>query len=191
MMRPSLIDRVPCAAEWVDIGGGFNRILRIDAEPPVVPRVHRPWVRRGRSLRSGGRLVFACWQELVRNDWLLLPGLAAAQYLPLPESASGGPGPFSLADRDALTMLLESVGFHDVDISGYEVPMLLGGGGTLDDALTFLLNSGAARAMFDGGNPTAVEHATAAVRTVLADHYESDGVRLGAATWIVSAKVSS
>jgi hypothetical protein len=88
-------------------------------------------------------------------------------------------------------MLLESVGFDDIDISGYEVPMLLGGGGTLDDALTFLLNSGAARAMFDGADPTAVEHATAAARTVLADHYESDGVRLGAATWIVSAKVNS
>ena len=138
-----------------------------------------------KSLRSGGRLVFVCWQELARNDWLLLPGLAAAQFLPLPESAPGGPGPFSLADRDALTMLLESAGFHDIDISAYEVPMLLGGGGTVDDALTFLLNSGAARAMFDGADPIAAEHATAAARKVLADHYESDGVRLGAATWIV------
>jgi len=30
------------------MGGGFNLNLRIDAEPPVVLRVHRPWVRRGR-----------------------------------------------------------------------------------------------------------------------------------------------
>jgi Ser/Thr protein kinase RdoA (MazF antagonist) len=30
------------------MGGGFNLNVRIDAEPPVVLRVHRPWVRRGR-----------------------------------------------------------------------------------------------------------------------------------------------
>jgi SAM-dependent methyltransferase len=142
-----------------------------------------------KSLRSGGRLVFVCWQELARNDWLLLPGLAAAQYLPMPEAAPAGPGPFSLADREALEVLLGSAGFEDIDIRPYEVAMLLGGGGSLDDALTFLLNSGSARAMFDGADPVAAEHATAAAREVLADHYESDGVRLGTATWIVSAKV--
>jgi hypothetical protein len=44
----ALIDRVACGAGWADIGGGFNLNLRIDAEPPVVLRVHRPWVRRRR-----------------------------------------------------------------------------------------------------------------------------------------------
>ena len=44
----ALIDRVACGAAWADIGGAFNLNLRIDTEPPVVLRVHRPWVRRGR-----------------------------------------------------------------------------------------------------------------------------------------------
>ena len=44
----ALIDRVARGAGWADIGGGFNLNLRIDAEPPVVLRVHRPWVRCGR-----------------------------------------------------------------------------------------------------------------------------------------------
>ena len=44
----ALIDRVARGVGWADIGGGFNLNLRIDAEPPVVLRVHRPWVRRGR-----------------------------------------------------------------------------------------------------------------------------------------------
>ncbi len=43
-----LIDRLARGAGWADIGGGFNLNLRIDADPPVVLRVHRPWVRRGR-----------------------------------------------------------------------------------------------------------------------------------------------
>jgi Ser/Thr protein kinase RdoA (MazF antagonist) len=44
----ALIARVGRGAEWADIGGEFNLNVRIDAEPPVVLRVHRPWVRRGR-----------------------------------------------------------------------------------------------------------------------------------------------
>ena len=44
----ALIARVARGVEWADIGGGFNLNVRIDAEPPVVLRVHRPWVRRGR-----------------------------------------------------------------------------------------------------------------------------------------------
>jgi len=43
-----LIARVAQGAQWTDVGGGFNLNVRIDAEPPVVLRVHRPWVRRGR-----------------------------------------------------------------------------------------------------------------------------------------------
>src|SRR3954453_3067211 len=44
----ALIARVARGAGWADIGGGFNLNVRIDAEPPVVLRVHKPWVRRGR-----------------------------------------------------------------------------------------------------------------------------------------------
>jgi Ser/Thr protein kinase RdoA (MazF antagonist) len=44
----ALIDRVARGAGWADIGGEFNLNVRIDAEPPLVLRVHRPWVRSGR-----------------------------------------------------------------------------------------------------------------------------------------------
>src|SRR5438270_7392004 len=44
----ALIARVARGAGWADIGGSFNLNVRIDAAPPVVLRVHRPWVTRGR-----------------------------------------------------------------------------------------------------------------------------------------------
>jgi Ser/Thr protein kinase RdoA (MazF antagonist) len=44
----ALIDRLARGAGWTDIGGAFNLNVRIDADPPVVLRVHRPWVRRRR-----------------------------------------------------------------------------------------------------------------------------------------------
>lgn len=59
----ALIDRVARGAGWADIGGGFNLNLRIDAEPPVVLRVHRPWVRRGRV--AGLRRL---WERLQRTQ---------------------------------------------------------------------------------------------------------------------------
>ncbi len=44
----ALIERVARGAGWTDVGGGFNLNARIDTEPPVVLRIHRPWVRRRR-----------------------------------------------------------------------------------------------------------------------------------------------
>jgi Ser/Thr protein kinase RdoA (MazF antagonist) len=44
----AMIARVARGAGWADIGGEFNLNVRIDAQPPLVLRVHRPWVRRGR-----------------------------------------------------------------------------------------------------------------------------------------------
>src|SRR5579871_6254786 len=44
----ALIDQLARGAGWADIGGVFNLNVRIEAEPPVVLRIHRPWVRRGR-----------------------------------------------------------------------------------------------------------------------------------------------
>ena len=44
----ALIARVARGAGWVDIGGELNLNVRIDVEPPVVLRIHRPWVRRDR-----------------------------------------------------------------------------------------------------------------------------------------------
>jgi len=44
----ALINRVARGAGWADIGGAFNLNVRIDAEPPVLLRIHRPWPRRGR-----------------------------------------------------------------------------------------------------------------------------------------------
>jgi SAM-dependent methyltransferase len=39
------------------------------------------------SMVAGGRLAFVCWQPLEANEWLLVPGLAAAQHVVFPISA--------------------------------------------------------------------------------------------------------
>src|SRR5688500_18805533 len=50
----------------------------------------------GRALRPGGRLVFACWQEVLRNEWIVVPSGAALAFVPMPDLGEpGGPGPFA------------------------------------------------------------------------------------------------
>src|SRR5579872_1765214 len=52
-----------------------------------------------RSLRPGGLLSFACWQDVFANEWMLVPGLAALTALglaPTPPDPEA-PGPFRLS----------------------------------------------------------------------------------------------
>ncbi len=141
------------------------------------------------ALRPGGRLAFVCWQDLGRNEWLLAPGMAAAQYVPLPDMGEpGGPGMFSLAEPDRVRALLESSGFVDVDLAAFETQTLLAGGGTVDDTIEFLAATGIAHAMFDQAEPDAAAQAMDAVRDVLAAHHDGDGVRLGGSAWVVTAR---
>jgi SAM-dependent methyltransferase len=143
------------------------------------------------ALTPGGRLVFVCWQDLVHNEWLLVPGMAAAEHVALPDTGTAdGPGMFSLADPDQVRALLAKAGFDRVDVAAFETAMLLGGGGTLDETIEFLLATGIARTMFEDAAHDARARAIDAVRAALATHEEQDGVRLGAATWVVIARKS-
>ena len=63
------------------------------------------------ALRAGGRLVFVCWQGQIANEWIAVPGLAAAQHVPLPTPGPpGAPGPFSFADADHVRNVLTGAG---------------------------------------------------------------------------------
>jgi SAM-dependent methyltransferase len=144
------------------------------------------------TLTGGGRLLFCCWQELGKNDWMLVPGRAAAEHVPLPELATGvGPGPFSLADPDRIQSLLAQAGFARVQIEPFTTSVLLGGGGSVAETLEYLVASGSGRALLDGVDEHARAAAVGAVRAALEPHHDGEGVRLGAAAWIVGATRSA
>ena len=144
------------------------------------------------ALCSGGRLAFCSWQPLEANDWMLVPGAAAVLHVSLPDAALGpGPGPFALADPDHIRRLLTAAGFEDVSIAPFTTSMLLAGGGTLDETVGFLVASGSGRALLDPAPPATRQAAIAAVRDTLAPFSDADGVRLGAAAWLVVARKPS
>jgi hypothetical protein len=140
-------------------------------------------------MRSNGRAVFVCWQNVADNEWVLVPGTAAAAHVPRPEVGEpGAPGPFALGDAGRLRALLTGAGFGDVGIQPLADSILLGGGGTVDDAVEFFRNTSMGRALFADAAPVDVARAIDAVREALAPYQTPDGVRLGAAAWLVSAR---
>ena len=63
------------------------------------------------ALRPGGRIVFACWRDLIENEWIMVPAVAALEHVPMPElGEEGGPGTYSLADPDRVRAVLVGAG---------------------------------------------------------------------------------
>jgi SAM-dependent methyltransferase len=140
-----------------------------------------------RATREGGGLVFVCWQEFLRNDWILVPGSAAATVVPLPDlGAPDEPGPFSLADPDGIRSILSAAGWRDVSVDGVREPLRVGA--DADDTAAFLRGTGFARRLFEDVDDATVDRAIDAVRDALSAHETGDGVVLGSAAWLVSAR---
>lgn len=69
-----------------------------------------------RAIRPGGKLVFACWQDLFTNEWMFVPGSAVVTVTGLlpPMPGPGEPGPFSLSEPGLAASLLARAGFTDI-----------------------------------------------------------------------------
>jgi SAM-dependent methyltransferase len=141
------------------------------------------------ATRPAGRLVFVCWQPLAANQWLLVPGTALAEHVPLPDGFGSGdrPGMFAFADPDLLRQVLAAAGWRDIEITPEHVSMLVGGGGSVEDTVEFLRTGSMARTMLAGADAGTVDRALASLRAALAPHADADGVHLGAAVWLVQA----
>ncbi len=139
------------------------------------------------AIRPGGRFVFVCWQDLARNDWIMVPAGAALSYVPFPDlGPEGAPGPFSLADADRTRAVLTDAGFKGVAINEITEQMFLGENAA--DATDFLQGTGMARLLFEGVDADTERKAIDAVRHALEAHEQPEGIWLGSAAWLVAAK---
>ena len=138
------------------------------------------------ALADHGRIAFACWQALLANDWMVVPGGALAAHLGVPEADDEhAPGPFSLCSPDRIRAVLRDAGFADITLVEEAHPMWLGT--DADDAFDYMRNQSIARAMIDGKPPELVERALAALHATLDDIAGPDGVQLPGRAWLVTA----
>ena len=140
-----------------------------------------------RSLMApGGRLAFVCWQDLFANDWMIVPGAAVAEVLPLPVGDDPtAPGPFAFADADRIAGILAAAGFTDPDPS--PVTAMLWMGDNAAEAAHFLRTTGLGRAVFADATPELEGEAVARATASLLPYESPEGVRLGGAAWLVTA----
>lgn len=137
-------------------------------------------------LRPGGRLVFACWQDLAANDWMIVPGAAVAEVLPLPVGGDpSAPGPFAFAELDRLTAVLDGAGFTDVEVATAHAAMWMGV--DAQDAAAFLRTTGMGRALFADAAPDLVADAMRRAEAALAPFEGPTGVELAGSAWLVTA----
>lgn len=140
-----------------------------------------------RALRPGGRLVFACWQELLRNEWIVVPSGAALAFVPMPDLGEpGGPGPFAFADPDRVRSILAGAGFVDSELADVVEPMRLGA--SVDDALDFMQRTDIAATLFENVEDDVAAQAWDAIRQALAPYDQGDGVYLTGDAWLVTAR---
>jgi SAM-dependent methyltransferase len=138
-----------------------------------------------RSLKPDGRLAFVCWRALEENPLDNLPLTAASAHLPLQQPHDReAPGPFAFAGRERVNGILEGAGFEQIEITACDEEV---GSGDIDTMLAVCSRVGALGKILRE-NPELRAAALPAVRTALAAHDGPHGVRLKAATWVVTAR---
>lgn len=138
-----------------------------------------------RALKPGGRLAFLCWRSPDQNPIMTLPMASVAHlFPPAPPPEPGAPGPFAFADPKRVEAILSGAGFRDIAITPHDEKI---GAGSLDDTLSLTLRVGPLGGMLRE-HPDLRDTAIGILRETLSAHAGPDGVKLGSATWIVTAR---
>jgi len=141
------------------------------------------------AVRPGGRLCFVCWQALDKNEWARVPLAAATRHVPLPAPASpDAPGPFAFANPDRVRSLLEAGGFNDVSLEPHQAALTMGGAKTIAEAVDFTLEIGPVSRVLVDVSAAIRARVAEELRLALAPYANENGVSLGGAVWIVTAR---
>jgi len=137
-----------------------------------------------RGLRPGGRLVLLTWQPLAHNEWIrrILGAFTVGRDLPPPPPDA--PGPFTLSDPVTVRALLEQTGYVDVALADLHEPMYFGPTAALATSFVHGLNEWMLRDLDDPTRQRAID----ALADVMAAAEGPDGVELGSAAWLVTAR---
>jgi SAM-dependent methyltransferase len=139
------------------------------------------------ALKPGRRLAFVCWRKLSENEWMHVPVAAAMQHLPpQPNADPEAPGPYAFADPERVKRILGEAGFSDIALTPHDDTINLG---TLDEAVEQAVRIRPLGRLLNE-NMHAIDPVMETLRETLSAYNKGDGVALGAAVWIVSARAS-
>ena len=139
-----------------------------------------------RSLKRGGRFIFACWAKRLENDWIELPTEIASQFLELPPTPpEKTPGPFAFEDKDYVTNILDEAGWKNIKIENFSCAH--SAGNTLNEAARFLGKMGPMSGPIENSDAETREKFFETLKLRLSEYKTDEGVMMNFSTWIVSA----
>jgi SAM-dependent methyltransferase len=141
------------------------------------------------SLTADGRLCFICWRNVLENEWITVPMMAALPFLPEMEpSPPGAPGPFAFAEKDHIQDILENAGFTDIEITPENQRLNVSSDNDINKAIDFYENLGPLAKPLSSLDGSKKEQALESVKTAIEPFFVGDGLTLDSAVWIVKAR---
>jgi SAM-dependent methyltransferase len=155
------------------------------------PEPDRAFTHIRQSLVGGGRFGFVCFQGPFDNPMILQPVIAAAAHVEmLPPPGPTEPSPFSLADPDRVRSLLSGAGFVDIVVEPGPSSADLGSADDLEGAARRAIEQNPGIAPGFAAAPHANQAAAVdAAVNAMSQHIVDGRVVMGAATWVVTARV--
>lgn len=149
------------------------------------------------ALKPGGTFTQIVWRRRVENPWLYETEQRVKTIVPVvshdeTDQVHCGPGPFAMADADAVSVMLRSAGFECICFERHDCDICIGR--DLDDAVDFAMALGPAGEIIRLAGEEGVRRkpqVIAALREVLAPFARPNGIWAPSSTWFVTASVPS
>ncbi|MGH8041899.1 MAG: class I SAM-dependent methyltransferase [Rudaea sp.] len=146
-----------------------------------------------KALKPGGSFMQIVWRRREENPWLHQAELCVREIVPVvshedTNQVHCGPGPFSMAGPDMVSMMLRGAGFERINFERYDCDICIGR--DLDDAIEFAMALGPAgeiiRLAGEEGKQSKPQ-VIAALKKVLAPFRRPNGIWAPSSTWFISA----
>jgi ubiquinone/menaquinone biosynthesis C-methylase UbiE len=144
------------------------------------------------ALEPGGQLVMVVWRNKLDNPWMHNAELLVERYVEHNDESDEptcGPGPFSMANADTTSGVLDAAGFTDIVLQRCDLDILVGR--SVEEAVDLVMALGPAAELLRLAGDKA-DHLRPQLQqqlTELVSGYATadDGVRARASSWIISA----
>jgi SAM-dependent methyltransferase len=142
-----------------------------------------------KALKTGGVLGFVCWQHVMANEWMLIPGIAVTSVTGSPPALPepGQPGPFSLCDVERVHEILGSAGFAEVEVVPHN-DVISAPEHELPDYVDTAVRMGAAREALKEADEATKAEAFKSVAAALQEKVQDGRLRLTRGVLVVTAR---
>lgn len=146
------------------------------------------------AMRSGGKLCKIVWRAKAENEWFFRSEAIVDRHVERPDvydEPTCGPGPFSMANADTVSGILQYAGFDKVTLRRLDMPVSMGD--SVDRAVQAALAIGPAAetVRLAGEKADEVRDVIEADLRELAEELATDdGVVVTSSAWVVTAEAT-